>query len=250
MARPKGSSNWTRDQLLRMLDIMRVVLPQGKDDWDIVAERYRRAAQAEGWIVRDVHAIRLKFNQLNAMKKPTGVGELPTPTRKAKEVQDLIEGENGSLTSGASGLRAESSLSQSAPTESTGTQQLGSDGDMNSDDDENEVAPHALNDSGNNRDHAARESQPAACIARSSSARTSPFHHHESPRRKRRRTNDAFDTRQLLEYAANSEVLETQVQAVLDSVKELRTELRTGLQSLQNSVMMIAMGARIREHSD
>ncbi|KAG2979878.1 hypothetical protein PC128_g25533 [Phytophthora cactorum] len=66
MGKPTGSTNHSLPEMYQMLDIVKRILPQGKDYWDTVTARYNAT-------------------------KPTGNPNIPGHVRLAKDVKKLID---------------------------------------------------------------------------------------------------------------------------------------------------------------
>lgn len=92
MPRNVGSSNFTREQVYALLEIIVEVKPIGAEMWRNVAHRYAALAVRKGWAERDADSLKAKYMQLLRNKKPTGDPTCPTPVKRAKRIAREIEG--------------------------------------------------------------------------------------------------------------------------------------------------------------
>ncbi|KAF1786089.1 hypothetical protein GQ600_26430 [Phytophthora cactorum] len=85
-----GSMNCSLAEVMHMLDIIKKILPQGKDMWDSVSARYD-ATKASHWPNSDMESLRRKFKSLYGLHKPTGCADMPVHVGLAKEVKRLVD---------------------------------------------------------------------------------------------------------------------------------------------------------------
>ena len=94
MPKNTGASNYKVAEIMRLLDIVRVDLPLGKDEWERVALKYN-TTKADHWSERDFESLRRKFKQLYLMRKPTGEADVPAHIQAAKDLKVAIDDKAG-----------------------------------------------------------------------------------------------------------------------------------------------------------
>ncbi|KAE8988267.1 hypothetical protein PF011_g19237 [Phytophthora fragariae] len=90
MGKPAGSMNYSMPEIMHMLNIVKKVLPQGKDMWDAVAARYD-ATKYGHWPEREMESLHRNFKALYGLHKPTGCAYMPAHVALAKDVKKLID---------------------------------------------------------------------------------------------------------------------------------------------------------------
>ncbi|KAE9086876.1 hypothetical protein PF007_g20595 [Phytophthora fragariae] len=82
--------NYSMPEIMHMLNIVKKVLPQGKDMWDAVAARYD-ATKYGHWPEREMESLHRNFKALYGLHKPTGCAYMPAHVALAKDVKKLID---------------------------------------------------------------------------------------------------------------------------------------------------------------
>ena len=67
-----GGQHWNENEIQKMLDKVKDLLPRGGHDWESFAFNYNQD-RPHGRCIRDLEAIRNKFKSLRNCKKPTGI---------------------------------------------------------------------------------------------------------------------------------------------------------------------------------
>ena len=81
----RRDTNYSRDKVMRLLFILRDVVPISKIDWENVL-----ASHSELFHGRNVLSLRRKLQTLHRKKVPTGNSNMPEEVRLVKEIKDLI----------------------------------------------------------------------------------------------------------------------------------------------------------------
>ncbi|KAK7000755.1 hypothetical protein R3P38DRAFT_3615695 [Favolaschia claudopus] len=93
--RPAGSSNYAKEDVRKMFEIIRKVLPVGQKGWKEVERLYNEWARANGRAERPPKALENKYKQYLRQKKPTGSASCPPEVKQAHEIEDLINARVG-----------------------------------------------------------------------------------------------------------------------------------------------------------
>ncbi|KAJ7231708.1 hypothetical protein B0H12DRAFT_969480, partial [Mycena haematopus] len=88
--RPQGSSNFSKDDTKKLLDIVKKTLPLGAKAWKAVASKYNKWAAGNDRSERDAKALENKFKTLLKKKKPTGEGRCPPDIKRVQRIERLI----------------------------------------------------------------------------------------------------------------------------------------------------------------
>ena len=112
-----GKKNYKAAEISMLLDVIQEILPLGKNEWVAAHEVYKKWARENGYQERDNAMIKQKFDRMTSEKKPTGVGQCPSPIRRAKKIaQDIqLRASAGSL-----GIEPETNCADNAELISTG----------------------------------------------------------------------------------------------------------------------------------
>jgi hypothetical protein len=91
MGKKPGTKNFTRAQIMAILDLVEKHQPVGQDQWDTVSFKYGKICEKEGWEEKDGESLKAKFRGLVTTKKPTGEASIPTPIKRAKAInRDIL----------------------------------------------------------------------------------------------------------------------------------------------------------------
>ncbi|KAK6997404.1 hypothetical protein R3P38DRAFT_2562441 [Favolaschia claudopus] len=93
--RPAGSSNYAKEDVRKMFEIIRKVLPVGQKGWKEVERLYNEWARANRRAERPPKALENKYKQYLRQKKPTGSASCPPEVKQAHEIEDLINARVG-----------------------------------------------------------------------------------------------------------------------------------------------------------
>ncbi|KAJ7123487.1 hypothetical protein C8R44DRAFT_783884 [Mycena epipterygia] len=93
--RPKGSSNFSKEDTMKLLDLVEKHLPLGQKGWQTVKSRYHKWARKAGRPERDGKSLETKYKQLLKMKKPTGDAHCPPEIKRAHRIENLINQQAG-----------------------------------------------------------------------------------------------------------------------------------------------------------
>lgn len=85
-----GSPNYNDADIDTLLDITEEVEPLGANQWSIVSHKFNEWCQRNGRPVRDAESLKMKFDKLVNVKKPTGDPSCPLPVRRAKHIARSI----------------------------------------------------------------------------------------------------------------------------------------------------------------
>ncbi|KAJ7836830.1 hypothetical protein B0H13DRAFT_2106410 [Mycena leptocephala] len=88
--RRKGSQNWSKEDIKKLLDPVQKLLPLGQKGWKTVTERFGKWADASKRPQRDGKAIESKYKVLLKTKKPTGDAYYPPEIKGGHQIEDLI----------------------------------------------------------------------------------------------------------------------------------------------------------------
>ncbi|KAJ7653533.1 hypothetical protein DFH06DRAFT_1133697 [Mycena polygramma] len=88
--RPKGSANFSTQDVNKALDIIQKLCPMGQKGWKKVARRYNSYARDASRPERDDKSLAAKFKALVKTKKPTGSGHCPPEIKRAVKIEGLI----------------------------------------------------------------------------------------------------------------------------------------------------------------
>ena len=80
-----GNRNYSKDEVMNFLYVMKDILPIGPDEWQRVVDNHTLLYEG-----RDVDSIRRKFASLHRRQIPTGDPAMPEEVRLAKHVKYLI----------------------------------------------------------------------------------------------------------------------------------------------------------------
>lgn len=86
-----GSPNCTKEEMLRLCEIVAEVLPLGSNEWAVVAAQYEEGRTQDDTF-RDQDSLRKKFEKLAAHKKSNGDASCPEEVRSAKSAARYIVG--------------------------------------------------------------------------------------------------------------------------------------------------------------
>ncbi|KAJ6473929.1 hypothetical protein DFH09DRAFT_1293709 [Mycena vulgaris] len=81
--RPKGSPNFSKDDITNLLDLVEKILPLGQKGWKTVKRRYQKWARGAKRPERDGKSLETKYKQLLKTKKPTGDAQCPPDIKRA-----------------------------------------------------------------------------------------------------------------------------------------------------------------------
>jgi hypothetical protein len=101
--RPKGSLNFSEEDVMKLLDITGKLLPVTAKGWTAVTRKFAKWAEDSNWPARDQRSLEAKFKlvclhfsfcipcahyncQLVKTKKPTGDGFCPPEVKRAKHI--------------------------------------------------------------------------------------------------------------------------------------------------------------------
>ncbi|GLB43938.1 hypothetical protein LshimejAT787_1501220 [Lyophyllum shimeji] len=89
--RPRGSSNYTINEVMHLLDLLEAELPLGQKGWNSVYKKYTKWARNNNYISRTVKSLDTKYKQLIKTTMPTGDGRCPPDVKHAHQIEDLIK---------------------------------------------------------------------------------------------------------------------------------------------------------------
>ncbi|GLB43906.1 hypothetical protein LshimejAT787_1500900 [Lyophyllum shimeji] len=89
--RPRGSSNYTIDEVMHLLDLLEAELPLGQKGWNSVYKKYTKWARNNNYISRTVKSLDTKYKQLIKTTMPTGDSRCPPDVKRAHQIEDLIK---------------------------------------------------------------------------------------------------------------------------------------------------------------
>ncbi|GMF55108.1 unnamed protein product [Phytophthora fragariaefolia] len=90
MGKNSGSTNYTMFDIDRLLHHVEQTLPLGRDEWGRLAMS-NNAGRTLGAPERDFENLHRKYKMLYSARKPTGMPEMPSPIKRAKEVKQAID---------------------------------------------------------------------------------------------------------------------------------------------------------------
>ncbi|KAF7371594.1 hypothetical protein MVEN_00014800 [Mycena venus] len=88
--RRKGSSNFSREDVMKLLDCVEKHLPLGQKGWKAVQSDFGKWASGSGRPERDVKSLETKYKLLLKTKKPTGDAHCPPEIKRAHHIEGLI----------------------------------------------------------------------------------------------------------------------------------------------------------------
>ncbi|KAF7372590.1 hypothetical protein MVEN_00121800 [Mycena venus] len=88
--RRKGSQNWSKNDMGKLLDLVQKHLPLGQKGWKLVTDDFCKWAERSGRPQRDGKAIEAKYKTLLKTKKPTGDAHCPPEIKRAHQIESLI----------------------------------------------------------------------------------------------------------------------------------------------------------------
>ncbi|KAF7365373.1 hypothetical protein MVEN_00409600 [Mycena venus] len=88
--RRKGSQNWSKNDMGKLLDLVQKHLPLSQKGWKLVTESFCKWAERSGRPQRDGKAIEAKYKLLLKTKKPTGDAHCPPEIKRAHHIDGLI----------------------------------------------------------------------------------------------------------------------------------------------------------------
>ncbi|KAF8150286.1 hypothetical protein K438DRAFT_1865897 [Mycena galopus ATCC 62051] len=88
--RRKGSSNFSREDVTKLLDCVEKHLPLGQKGWKAVQSDFRKWASGSGRLERDVKSLETKYKLLLKTKKPTSKANCPPEIKRAHHIEGLI----------------------------------------------------------------------------------------------------------------------------------------------------------------
>ncbi|GLB43828.1 hypothetical protein LshimejAT787_1500120 [Lyophyllum shimeji] len=89
--RPRGSSNYTIDEVMHLLDLLEAELPLGQKGWNSVYKKYTKWARNNNYISRTIKSLDTKYKQLIKTTMPTGDSRCPPDVKRAHQIEDLIK---------------------------------------------------------------------------------------------------------------------------------------------------------------
>lgn len=87
-----GAPNYSIEDIEAMLDAVEDVEPLGANQWAIVEQQFNEWSTANERPYRDMDSLKLKFDKLASVKKPTGDPSCPANVRRAKRIAQNILG--------------------------------------------------------------------------------------------------------------------------------------------------------------
>ncbi|ETL84226.1 hypothetical protein L917_15914 [Phytophthora nicotianae] len=91
MGKNSGNTNYTMNEIDRLLDLVEQALPLGRDEWERLGANYN-AGRSRGSPEREFESLRRKFKVLYSTRKPTGMPDMPPHIKRAKELKKAIDG--------------------------------------------------------------------------------------------------------------------------------------------------------------
>ncbi|KAF8142345.1 hypothetical protein K438DRAFT_1878227 [Mycena galopus ATCC 62051] len=89
--RPQGSTNFAKEDIKKLFDIMEKTLPIGQKGWKVVESKYNKYALANDKSERNIKSLQTKYNQILRKKKPTGRAVCPPEIKRAHHIEGLID---------------------------------------------------------------------------------------------------------------------------------------------------------------
>ncbi|KAJ7224204.1 hypothetical protein GGX14DRAFT_350570, partial [Mycena pura] len=94
--RPQGSANFRKDDVGRILSIVKRHQPMGGRGWEKVTKEYNMWAVKHSRPEREWKSLKNKFDSLVKTTKPTGDAECPPEVKEAKRIDQMISSKSGS----------------------------------------------------------------------------------------------------------------------------------------------------------
>ncbi|KAJ7091997.1 hypothetical protein B0H15DRAFT_777771, partial [Mycena belliarum] len=88
--RPKGSPNFSDEDVSKLLDAVQKVLPLGQKGWKAVTHRYQKWARTARRPERDAKSLEAKYKAILKQKKPTGSASCPPAIKRAHRIETMI----------------------------------------------------------------------------------------------------------------------------------------------------------------
>ena len=98
--RGQGSKNYNSSELDFLLTCVEEVLPLGQQHWAEVANKYETWRKVQDETYRDIDSLKMKFDKLSRLKKPTGSADCPPAARRAKKIARAIQAKAVAATLG------------------------------------------------------------------------------------------------------------------------------------------------------
>ncbi|KAJ6505247.1 hypothetical protein C8R45DRAFT_923537 [Mycena sanguinolenta] len=84
---PKGSPNFAKDEVDKLLDLAEKHCPLGQTGWKMVGKAHRKWGNRHGRPQRDDKSLEAKFKSLLKGKKPTGSGVRPPEVKRVLQIE-------------------------------------------------------------------------------------------------------------------------------------------------------------------